>query len=76
VFLPEFRAKGFGTLQIKEILRRFKDAGYERAFVRTGEHPFFIPAQKMYLACGFKECERHPTGDQPNFGTIDYEMYL
>jgi len=74
--LPEFRGKGFGQTQIKELLRRFKTAGFKKAFVRTGEHPFFIPAQKMYLACDFKECKKLPTGDQPGYGTIDYEFCL
>ena len=74
--LPEFQGKGFGKIQIKEILGRLKRGGFKKAFVRTGEHPFFISAQKMYAACGFKESKRHPTGDQPGYGTIDYEIKL
>lgn len=74
--LPEYQGRGFGEAQIKEIIRRFREAGFKKVFVRTGEHPFFAPAQKMYLACGFKESERHPTGDQPGYGTIDYEIEL
>ncbi len=30
----------------------------------------------MYAACGFKESKRHPTSDQPGYGTIDYEIEL
>jgi hypothetical protein len=30
----------------------------------------------MYAACGFKEIRRYPTGDQPGYGTIDYEVEL
>jgi hypothetical protein len=30
----------------------------------------------MYAACGFKESKRHPTGGQPGYGTIDYEIEL
>lgn len=74
--LPEFQGNGFGKAQIKEILGRLKRSGFKKAFVRTGEHPFFTSAQKMYTACGFKEIKRHPTGDQPGYGTIDYEMRL
>lgn len=74
--LPEFQGKGFGKAQIKEILGRLKRSGFKKAFVRTGEHPFFTSAQKMYAACGFKESKRHPTGDQPGYGTIDYEIKL
>ena len=63
-------------MQVKEILRRLKLSDFKKAFVRTGEHPFFTNAQKMYAACGFKEIKRHPTGDQPGYGTIDYELKL
>jgi GNAT superfamily N-acetyltransferase len=74
--LPEHRGKGIGRMQIEEILRRFKNSGFEKAFVRTGEHPFFSPAQKMYEQCGFHLSKRHETGDQPGCGTLDYEMEL
>ena len=74
--LPEYQGKGFGKAQIKEIFRRLKEAGFEKAFVRTGEHPFFAKAQKMYVACGFRESKRYPIGDQPGYGTIDYEIEL
>lgn len=73
---PEFQNRGFGKAQIKEILKRLKQSGFKNAFVRTGEHPFFVNAQKLYLACGFKEVKRHPTGDQPGYGTIDYHIRL
>ena len=74
--LPKFQCKGFGEAQIKEVLKRLKQDGFKKVFVRTGEHPFFTNAQKMYAACGFKEIKRHPTGDQPGYGTIDYELKL
>ena len=74
--LPEYQGKGFGKAQIKEIFRQLKEAGFVKAFVRTGEHPFFTRAQKMYVSCGFRESKKHPTGDQPSYGTIDYEIEL
>jgi GNAT superfamily N-acetyltransferase len=74
--LPEHRGKGIGRMQIEEILRRFKNSGFKKAFVRTGEHPFFSPAQKMYEHCSFCLSKRHQTGDQPGYGTLDYEMEL
>jgi len=74
--LPEYQSRGFGKAQIKEILKRLKEQGFKKVIVTTGEHPFFEPADKMYLACGFKEIKRHPTGDQPGYGTIDYELEL
>jgi GNAT superfamily N-acetyltransferase len=74
--LPEHRGNGIGKAQIEEILKRLRILGFEKVFVRTGEHPFFTSAQKMYAACGFKEIKRHPTGDQPGYGTIDYDIEL
>ena len=74
--LPEFQGKGFGKLQIMELLRRFKTAGFKKAHVKTSLNPFFIPAQKMYVACGFKESLRNPICDKSVYGTIDYEINL
>lgn len=74
--LPKYQGNGFGQDQVKEILRRLKGQGFRKVFVKTGEHPFFERAQKMYTACGFKEFKRYPTGDQPGYGTIEYEIEL
>jgi GNAT superfamily N-acetyltransferase len=74
--LPEFRGRGFGKQQIREILRRFQAIGIKRARVSTGTHTFFIPAQRMYLACGFRETGRHPWDGDPSQDMIDYEMEL
>ena len=72
--LPEFRGRGFGKMQIEEVLGRLKGEGFKRVVVRTGEHPFFAAARRMYVACGFREVRRSPTGDQEGYGTIDYEV--
>jgi GNAT superfamily N-acetyltransferase len=74
--LPDFQNKGFGLVQLRETLRRLKAAGFREAAVTTGEHSFFIPAIKMYLACGFKECKRYNKGRDPRYGSIDYELEL
>jgi len=74
--LPEFRGQGFGKQQIREILRRFEDAGVAIAEVSTNDHPFFVPAQRMYAACGFREVERLPWDRDPMRNMIYYEMEL
>jgi GNAT superfamily N-acetyltransferase len=74
--LPEFRGRGFGKKQIREILRRFQTQGIRRAKVSTGAHPFFVPAQRMYTACGFQETGRHPSDGDPSQDAIEYEMEL
>ncbi len=74
--LPEFRGKGFGKLQIREVLREFKSRGFHNAVVSTGDNPFFLPAQRMYLACGFKEVRRGidpPGAPESTIKMIEYE---
>ena len=56
--------------------QRLKNQGFKNAFVTTGEHPFFEPADKMYLACGFKETKRYSEGRDPRYGSIDYKLEL
>ena len=72
--LPEHQARGFGKAQIKEVLRILKEQGFKKVFVTTGEHSFFESADKMYLACGFKETRRYNEGRDPRYGSIDYEI--
>jgi predicted acetyltransferase len=74
--VPESHGKGFGTQQIKEILRRFREMKFHKAIVTTGDHSFYEPAQKMYLACGFKETKRYNDGREPRYGSIDYQIEL
>ncbi len=74
--VPEFRGRGLGRLQVEEILRRFREMGVETARVSTGEHPFFIPAQRMYRAIGFQEVRR--IGPEPGmeYGIVEYAKKL
>ncbi len=74
--LPEFRGKGLGTQQIQEILRRFRMLGIKTAKVLTHDHPFFVSAQKMYAACGFREVRRTPWGRDPSQKVIEYEKEI
>jgi len=70
--LPEFRGRGFGKEQIREILRQFSEMGFEKAMVLTCDHPFFVPAQRMYEACGFSEIRRWPWERAPGLILIEY----
>ncbi len=71
--LPEFRGRGLGKQQINEILRRFREKTIETAKVSTGDHPFFVPAQRMYTACGFREVRRIPWDNDSRQRMIEYE---
>jgi GNAT superfamily N-acetyltransferase len=74
--LPEFRGRGLGKQQIQEILRRFREMAIEMAKTSTNDHPFFIPAQRMYAACGFREVRRIPWDRDPRQRMIEYEKEI
>jgi GNAT superfamily N-acetyltransferase len=74
--LPEFRRLGFGKQQIIEILNRFAGLGIQTATVATHDNPFFIPAQRMYLSCGFKEVLREPWEKDPSQNVIHYQKRM
>jgi GNAT superfamily N-acetyltransferase len=74
--LPEFRGKGLGKRQIQEILRRFREMSIETAKVSTNDQPFFVPAQRVYAACGFREVRRIPWNRDPGQRMIEYEMEI
>jgi GNAT superfamily N-acetyltransferase len=73
--LPEYKGQGYGIKQVEEMIKIFRERDCKKIIVSTGDHPFFIPAQKMYLRCGFKEAgitdeEKH------GYKMIKYEMDL
>ena len=74
--LPEFRGRGHGAAQVREILRRLRELGIRKAQVTTGAHPFFLPARRAYAACGFRETGRRPWDVDPAQSVIDYEADL
>lgn len=73
--LPKYQGQGYGKKQIEKLLKKFKELHYKKACVKTGDHPFFINANKMYLSLGFKEIKRF-TDNKQNFPVIEYEMNL
>jgi GNAT superfamily N-acetyltransferase len=74
--LATYRCRGYGRRQIEEILRRFTEAGFHKASVQTDEHPFFAPARRIYLHCGFEEVARHPGELVDEYAMIEYERRL
>jgi GNAT superfamily N-acetyltransferase len=74
--LPEYRGKGHGKQQMLETLDRMRAVGIERAVVSTSEHPFFLPAHRMYLACGFQENRRHRGEPDPRYRVVEFERDL
>jgi GNAT superfamily N-acetyltransferase len=74
--LPEYRRKGYGSKQIIEIVRRLKSIPVERITVSTSEDPFFEPARKMYISCGFGETEIKKKHPHDPYKMVYYEMKI
>ena len=74
--LPTLQRRGFGTQQVAEILRRLKERGFHKITVTTSDHPFFVPAQRMYLAYGFEETRRFKEAPDSECQTIEYYLDL
>jgi len=53
--IPQYQNQGLGKKQISVIEEKFKKIKFSEINVVTGNHDFFMPAQKMYLSCGFKQ---------------------
>lgn len=73
--LPQYQGKGYGKMQIEELVKKLNNLHFNKIQVTSGDHNFFSSAQKMYLCCGFKEIKRTNDGKQ-NIPKIQYEKDL
>jgi Acetyltransferase (GNAT) family. len=56
--LPDYQGQGLGKRQIELIIKIFQQRKFNEIRAITGDHEFFITAQKMYLMCGFRELRK------------------
>ncbi len=68
-----WHAKGYGKQQIQKVPSIFRSKGTKLIKVGTDSHPFFIPAQKIYLSCGFKEVGLSHVNSYGGLELIHYE---
>jgi len=74
--LPAYRGRGFGRRQLEEILRRLRALGIKTAVVTTGAQDFFLPARRMYEACGFVQSRRFQSDFHDGLWLIEYQRTL
>jgi GNAT superfamily N-acetyltransferase len=71
--LPSYQGQGYGRNQIESLIKIFQDKKFNELRVVTGDHDFFIAAQKMYINGGFKE-HRKMKGDL--FNLIEFSKQI
>jgi len=74
--LPARQRQGYGTEQIREVIRLLASRQFARVGVSTSAHPFFAPARRMYEKCGLREIERIPGHSNGPYAIIHYEKAL
>jgi putative acetyltransferase len=53
----KFRNKGCGLKVIKHLIEEAKKLRIKKLSLETGAGEFFVPARKLFIKCGFKDCE-------------------
>ena len=53
--IPAYQNQGYGRKQLAVIEEKFIHSNFKEVSVITGDHEFFLPAQKMYLACEYRK---------------------
>lgn len=71
--VPARRGRGIGKRQLLHALDRLRGRGFGEAVVTTGASAFFLPARRMYLACGFQPDPAGAVGDGQAAFRIDLQ---
>ena len=53
----KFRNKGCGLKVINHLIDEAKKLKIKKLSLETGAGKFFVPARKLFVKCGFKDCE-------------------
>ena len=71
----KFRNKGFGSKVINHLIEEAEKLKITRLSLETGAGDFFIPARKLFIKCGFKDCEPF-SGYKKNVNSIYYTKLI
>ena len=70
--VPLHRRKGYGKEQVQMAMAELLSQVH-RVRVTTANHPFFLPARRTYLSCGFDEVGRSHLDAYGGLELIHYE---
>jgi|WetSurSiteA1Bulk_404760.scaffolds.fasta_scaffold121065_1 hypothetical protein len=71
--IPNYQGHGYGKKQIELIIKIFQDKKFKEIKAITGDHDFFISAQKIYINCGFHE---HNKSKGDLFNLIEFSKQI
>jgi GNAT superfamily N-acetyltransferase len=71
--VPAFQGRGFGGLQLQEIMRRLHELAIIDAEAFTLDLPFFLPARRMYQSAGFRLLERTRWSADPDLEVLHFQ---
>ena len=71
----KFRNKGYGLGVINHLIDEAKKLKVKRISLETGAGKFFMPARKLFIKCGFKDCEPF-SGYKENVNSVYMSMLI
>ena len=71
----DFRNQGNGINVINHLINEAKKLKIRKLSIETGAGDFFIPARKLFIKCGFKDCEPF-SGYKKNVNSIYYTKLI
>jgi GNAT superfamily N-acetyltransferase len=70
--VPAYQGRGFGRLQLQEIMRRLRELAIIDVEAFTLDLPFFLPARCMYQSAGFQLLERTRWSADPGLEVLHF----
>lgn len=72
---PDYKGRELGKKQLLHALAEIKNQGFSKVVVSTCTNDYFIPAQKMYVSCGFIETRKFYKEDT-DIEMVEFEINL
>lgn len=73
---PDVRRRGIGQAQLRNVLQILWSRSFREATATTGACEFFVPARRMYEACGFEAASGVCASGPGPMEVIEYRLAL